>query len=99
MTRLLARNVLISPDVLHQELAGETVLLNLSNEHYFGLDAVGTRVWAVLAATGRPSEAVATILREFDATEEQVSADVERLIAELAEAGLVTVSDAADASS
>jgi len=94
MTDLLSRTVQISPDVLHQELAGEMVLLNLTNEHYFGLDVVGTRVWAVLAETGRPSEAVAAVLREFDATEEQVKADVERLVNELTDAGLLRVVDA-----
>ena len=34
--------------LLAQELAGETVLLDLASENYFGLDAVGTRVWQLL---------------------------------------------------
>lgn len=91
MTDVFSATVRIAPDVLHQELAGETVLLNLTNEHYFGLDAVGTRIWSVLSATGSPGAAVAAILDEFDVTEEQVRTDVARLIAELAEAGLLSV--------
>ncbi len=37
-------------DVLVQELAGEAVLLNLKTEQYFGLDAVGARMWQSLVS-------------------------------------------------
>lgn len=91
MTDVFSASVRIAPDVLFQELAGETVLLNLANEHYFGLDPVGTRIWAVLSATCSPSAAVAAVLEAYDATEEQVRSDVARLIDELAGAGLLSV--------
>ena len=39
----------ISPEVLHQEINGETVLLDLDSESYFGLDAVATRVWQLIS--------------------------------------------------
>jgi hypothetical protein len=42
------RSIKISKEVLSQELAGETVLLDMASEGYFGLDAVGTRVWQLL---------------------------------------------------
>ena len=34
------QHIQIAPDVLFQEVGGETVLLDLESEHYFGLDAV-----------------------------------------------------------
>ena len=34
-----------APDTLMQELEGESVLLSLASERYFGLDEVGTRIW------------------------------------------------------
>ena len=84
--------VSVAPDVLHQELGGETVLLNLTNESYFGLDEVGTRIWQVLAETSSPSEVVARLLAEYDVSPEQLRGDVERLVTQLAEAGLVSTS-------
>jgi hypothetical protein len=48
MTELPERKIKISPDVLFQEVSGETVLLDLESEHYFGLDAVGTRIWGLI---------------------------------------------------
>jgi hypothetical protein len=43
----LAR-VTVPEGVLVRELEGESVMLNLNSEFYFGLDEVGTRMWAVL---------------------------------------------------
>ena len=49
-------------DVLIRDMGGESVLLNLENENYYGLDEVGTQVitsnpWSALtAANGAISE-------------------------------------------
>jgi len=42
------QTVKLLPDVLSQEVDGETVLLNLNSENYFGLDEIGTRIWQLL---------------------------------------------------
>ena len=40
----------ISDEVLSQEVNGETLLLDLEGESYFGLNEVGTRIWQLLQA-------------------------------------------------
>ena len=80
----------VSADALFQELEGETVLLNLHNENYYGLDDVGTRVWQLLHEHGDVEPLIATMLTEYDVGEATLRQDVEALIAELLEAGLVT---------
>ena len=94
MSDLWSAFVRIAPDVLHQELGGETVLLNLANEIYFGLDEVGTRVWQVLDETHSASDVVARLVEEYEVSEDQLRLDVEKLISELVEAGLVTIDSA-----
>ena len=74
-------------DVLYTELPdGESVLLHLGTEEYFGLNELGTAVWAALqvgdglaqmieetaAATGTP---VATVTSDVDALLEQLVAN------------------------
>src|SRR5690606_27195557 len=44
----LAHRVSRSDQVMFQELDGEAVLLDLSGEAYFGLNGVGTRIWALM---------------------------------------------------
>src|SRR5262249_46846096 len=45
MTIAFEKRLVVSKDVLVQELGGESVLLNLNGGRYFGLDEVGTRMW------------------------------------------------------
>jgi hypothetical protein len=84
------RRVKPSPNVVFQEVEGETVLLDLEREHYFSLDEVGARVWALLGEHGGDVEAVvAAMLAEFDVDEQTLRRDVDALMAQLRSAGLV----------
>lgn len=86
--------VTISSDVLFQELEGEAVLLNLANEHYYGLDDIGTRIWQLLQEEHNVESVVAQMLAEYDVSEALLRQDIANLIEELTQAELVTVETA-----
>ena len=79
----------VSKDVLFQEVSGETVLLDLASEKYFGLDPVGTRVWQLLSEGVNLEAMLDTLLEEYEVGREQLEADVKDLLASLLDAGLV----------
>jgi len=81
------------PDVLSQEVSGETVLLDLKGECYFGLDNVGTRIFQLLKEHGDLQKVRDTILKEYDVEEDQLENDLHELVAKLVEAGLVEISE------
>lgn len=81
----------ISPDVHSQEVGGETVLLDLKTESYFGLDEVGTRIWQLLQENGDMVPIMETILEEYDVEEKQLCKDLDELVHKLVEAGLVSI--------
>jgi hypothetical protein len=86
----MTAGIRISEDVLSQEVAGETVLLDLASESYFGLDEVGTRVWQMLK-TGMLKEAIVdTLLADYDVGREELETDVADLLDQLEAAGLIT---------
>ena len=79
-----------SPNVVFQEVEGETVLLDLEREHYFSLDEVGARAWALLGEhDGDLESVVAAMLDEFDVDEQTLRRDLDRLLGQLRAAGLV----------
>jgi hypothetical protein len=84
-------HVTLSPDALHQEVAGETVILDLSSETYFGLDEVGTRVWQLLEANGNLQAVYDALLEEYEVDAEQLGADLDSLLSSLRESGLITM--------
>lgn len=78
------------PDhVLLRELDGQAVLLNLNTETYFGLDEVGTRMWSELVAGASVDGAFLRLEREFDVDPGVLRRDLQALVAELLEAGLL----------
>lgn len=80
-----------APDVISQEVSGETVLLNLESEHYFGLDEVGTRVWQLIQETGDVRAIYRTMLAEYEVSEERLRRDLDALLEKIAGLGLVTL--------
>ena len=89
----LASVVRIKENVLFQESDGESVLLNLTSGVYFGLDALGTRIWQLLSDYEVLAEIAGAIVVEYDVSEERCAADLIALVAALEQNGLVTVSE------
>lgn len=80
------------PDqVLTRRAAGETVLLNLDNEQYYGLDGVGSRLWQLIEAGTTFGQAVTALLEEFDVEQEVLQADLNAVLADLGANGLVLI--------
>jgi len=75
--------VTIPDNVVVRDLAGEAVLLHLGTSTYFGLDAVGTRIWHLLEECQSTEDTVAVLLQEFDVDEQQLRPDLEALLAQL----------------
>jgi hypothetical protein len=85
-----------SAEVLHQELEGETVLLDLNSERYFGLDDSGTRSWSLLMELDRPEAVVERMLQEFEVDEDTLRADLVVLLTRLLDGGLLQAAHGAD---
>lgn len=73
----------VAENVVYRDLADESVLLNLDTGTYFGLDAVGTRLWHLLAEYGSTESAIQTLLAEYDVEELRLQRDVDTLIDQL----------------
>ena len=86
-----ADKIKISDQVLSQEVSGETVLLDLQSEFYFGLDKTGTRIWELLQSGVSIEDLIGKMLDEFEVDRETLEADVNALLGKLLEAGLVSV--------
>lgn len=75
--------VTVSENVVVRELGDEAILLDLDTSTYFGLDAVGTRIWHLLAEGYSPEAIVPQLMCEFDVDERQLRPDLTRLVQQL----------------
>jgi len=73
----------MSEGILFRELDGESVILSLDSETYFGLDEVGTRTWELLRAGPTIQAAYETLCAEYDVDSAQLRRDLEELLDQL----------------
>jgi hypothetical protein len=90
---LTSKKLSAAPNVLIRALQGELVLLNLDTESYFGLDEVGTRMWAVLTEAPTLGEAFTSLMSEFDVDPRELEEDLVDFVESLTGAGLVELHD------
>ena len=83
--------IIIPQEVMSQEVSGETVLLDLQSESYFGLDEVGTRIWQLLQEHGDLQFVFEIMQQEYDVEPDKLKADLDELIEKLRKSGLITL--------
>ena len=75
-------------------LGQESVLLNLNTEKYFGLDAVGTRMWQLVTSSPSIEAARIQLLEEYDVDSETLRCNLSELLEHLVENGLIATQPA-----
>lgn len=83
----------IRKDVVFRDLEGELVLLNLATGVYFGLDPIGTRIWALIDDGRTVDQIVGAITEEYEVDASVCRADLERFLAILRDNDLVDLDD------
>ncbi len=79
----------IPPHVMARQVGEESVMLDLANGTYFGLDPVGARIWQLLGEGKTLAETCDAMVEEFEVSREDLERDVTRLVEELAAQGLL----------
>jgi hypothetical protein len=93
MSFSFSQRVKLSEDVLISDLQGESVILNVNSQRYYGLDKVGTRFLTLLSNSETIEQAFKTLLAEYDVEAVQLRVDLTDLLAELRDQGLVVICD------
>jgi len=97
---LLISNASIVAAVSHQvssDLAGEVVILNLQDGVYYGLNAVGARIWSLLVQPRSVGQIQAVLLEEYNIEPAICEQQVVSVLNDLAAHGLIEVKAKVDA--
>ena len=83
--------VVATKDQVSCDLAGEAAILDITSGIYYGLNAVGARIWNLIQTPKTVDEVCQTIVQEYDVEAERCTPDILALLAELVAKGLVAV--------
>lgn len=86
----LSDKVAIPAQVMVREVGEETVILDLANGTYYGLDPVGARIWQLMAEGQTLVQVCDVMLAEYDVSREDIKRDVLALLETLLERQLVS---------
>ena len=86
----LTDKVIIPAQVMAREVGDETVILDLANGTYYGLDSVGARIWQLIAEGQTLTQVCGVMLAEYEVTREDIERDVLALVHTLMERQLVS---------
>lgn len=90
-TNLKCSLIVASKEQVSTDLGEEAVILNLKTGVYHGLDAVGARIWNLLAETGRVNDILDALLKEYEVEPDRCERDLLALLQKLADEGLIEV--------
>lgn len=92
---MLPQRVEIGDSVIFQRLNDEAILLNMSNQQYYGLNDTGTRMWELLVTLGEPEKVVATMHADYSVPVSSIETDLESLVNDLLRVGLLRTTSSA----
>ena len=98
MKEKLSKNSIIAAakEQVSCDLAGEAAILDLKSGQYYGLNAIGARIWSLIQEPHSISEVLRTLLEEYDVDAAQCEEDVLALVQKMAASGLIEVQGDAD---
>jgi hypothetical protein len=83
-----------SPDVVAQKLEESLVLVHLRTNRILEFNRTGARFWELLEEDGDRASIEEKMLAEFDVPKDQLSRELDELVNQLVEEGLVQAPDA-----
>ncbi|MDP9170971.1 MAG: PqqD family protein [Acidobacteriota bacterium] len=89
MSDTAPETVEIGEAVIFQSLDDEVVLLNMTNQQYYGLDDVGAAMWHLLVKHHDVETVVAKLNDIYDVDEDRLREDLQALIRNLVDVDLL----------
>ena len=86
-----------SPNVIHETIEGEVILIDLKTGTYYSLRDAGAAVWQAIERGADEDEIQAALALRYEGSADEMRDAVRRLVAELEGEGLIRAESAADA--
>ena len=80
-------------DLVASEIDGETVMMSIENSKYYGIDAIGSRIWQLLAQPHSANSICEIMRREYEVPEADCLRDVLAFMNRLRQERLIESSD------
>ena len=88
-------SVVVVDNQVSSDLGGEVAILDLKGGTYYGLDAVGSRIWSLIQEPREVEEMRDILVSEYEVEQDRCERDLIALLQGLADEALIEVRDGA----
>jgi Coenzyme PQQ synthesis protein D (PqqD) len=88
----------ISPELMHETIEGETIMINGATGNYYSLDPIASEVWQGIELGASVADIVAFLVERYGVSRADVETEVLEFVRELEQEGLVVPRPASDGS-
>ncbi len=89
----VSSRVVATRDQVSSDLGGEVAILHIGAGTYYGLDAVGARIWGLIQKPRTVEEIRDVLVDEYEVRPDRCESDLIALLQRLASEGLIEVRD------
>ena len=83
-----------SPNVIHEIIDGEVVLINLETGSYYSIDKVGAVVWEYILQGLSSNQIVEALMTQYDSEQEEIAVGIQQLFDSLQAEQLIVSGEA-----
>ena len=76
-------------DISEADIDSEIVVMRLDNGEFFSLSGTGASIWRLIDGKRDRDSLIEAAARDFHGNEDEISADIDALLTQLKEAGLL----------
>lgn len=96
MNDLTRRFRVNEPQVVHDNLDGEVILIHMDTGNYYSIDQVGAEIWDLLSTRRTVQQVVEELLLRYEGDSQEISKSVAEFIRQLEKEELIVADDASD---
>lgn len=85
--------VVVNPDVLVRQFAGELILIHMSTDQIYHLNGTSSYFWELVSRGETPESAIPHLLARYEVKEAELRVEVERVVEDLLRARLLLRAD------
>jgi Coenzyme PQQ synthesis protein D (PqqD) len=86
----------VSPELMHETIEGETVMINGSTGNYYSLDPIASEVWQAVELGAPIADITAVLVERYGASRAEVEGAVLQFVHELEQEGLIVPGPTSD---
>lgn len=88
-----------TPNVIHEVIDGEAILINCENGSYYSIDKVGADIWSLIESGVAVSHIINVIAQQYEGSQEDIENGVYQLIKQLQQETLIVPDQERDVNS